>query len=251
MKIVIIEDEKLTAKDLKRTILGIEPDIEIAALLHSVEEGIEYFNKNTDTDLIFSDIQLGDGLSFEIFKKVGLQVIFCTAYNNYFAEAFQVTGIDYLLKPFTKATVEKALLKYQTLQKNFLQKKDEYPNLLELLETKLSPKKNAIIVRQRDKIIPLDVSGIALLYIDNGCTFAHTFSQERFMVKENLEELENSFGSAFFRANRQYLVNRKAIKDASNFFNRKIVVNLSFPFKSQILVGKLKTTAFIEWLSEN
>lgn len=253
MKIVIIEDEKLTAKDLKRTILGIEPDIEIAALLHSVEEGIEYFNKNTDTDLIFSDIQLGDGLSFEIFKKVGLQVpvIFCTAYNNYFAEAFQVTGIDYLLKPFTKATVEKALLKYQTLQKRFLLKKDEYPNLLELLETKLSPKKNAIIVRQRDKIIPLDVSSIALLYIDNGCTFAHTFSQERFMVKENLEELENSFGSAFFRANRQYLVNRKAIKDASNFFNRKIVVNLSFPFKSQILVGKLKATAFIEWLSEN
>jgi two-component system, LytTR family, response regulator LytT len=252
MKIVIIEDEKLTAKDLKRTLLATEPDIEIGALLHSVEDAIEYFKKHDDTDLIFSDIQLGDGLSFEIFKQMDSQVpvIFCTAYNNYFAEAFEATGIDYIMKPFSKSSIEKALAKYANLEKRFRKNKDNYKLQLDLLETKLTPKKSAVIIRQRDKIIPLEATNVAVFYIDNGYTFAYTFGQEKFIVSENLEDLEQYFTPAFFRANRQYLVNRKAIKDATHFFNRKIVVNLTIAFKEQILVGKLKTTSFVEWLSQ-
>jgi len=253
MKIVIIEDERPTAKDLKRTILAVEPDVEIGALLHSVEDAIEYFKNNGDTDLIFSDIQLGDGLSFEIFKKMEnpVPIIFCTAYNNYFSEAFEATGIDYILKPFNKATIEKALAKYAALEKKFTRSNEKYREQLSLLETKITPKKNAVIIRQRDKIIPLEAAAIAVFFVDNGYTFAYTFSQEKFIVNENLEDLEHSFAPSFFRANRQFLVNRKAIKDATNFFNRKIVVNLSVPFKEQILVGKLKTTLFIEWLSQH
>lgn len=253
MKIVIIEDEKPTAKDLRRTILAAEPGATISALLHSVEEAIDYFKNNADTDLIFSDIQLGDGLSFEIFKRMDNQVpvIFCTAYNTYFSEAFEATGIDYILKPFSKAAIEKALEKYDTLEKWFTRNKDSYKEQLSLLETKITPKKNAVIIRQRDKIIPLEAATIALFFVDNGYTFAYTFSQEKFIVNENLEELENSFAPSFFRANRQYLVNRKAIKDATHFFNRKIIVNLSVPFKEQILVGKLKTSLFVEWLSQH
>lgn len=253
MKIVIIEDEKLTAKDLKRTILAAEPDIEIGAVLHSVEDAIEYFRDHEDTDLIFSDIQLGDGLSFEIFRKIKDQVpiIFCTAYNNYFSEAFEATGIDYILKPFNRAAIEKALAKYITLEKKFTKNNEKYTEQLNLLETKISPKKNAVIIRQRDKIIPLEASAIAVFFVDNKYTFAYTFNQEKFIVDENLEELESSFAPSFFRANRQYLVNRKAIKDATHFFNRKIIVNLTVPFKEQILVGKLKTTAFVEWLSQH
>lgn len=253
MKIVIIEDEKLTARDLKRTILAAEPDAEIGALLHSVEEAIEYFREHEDTDLIFSDIQLGDGLSFEVFKKMKDQVpvIFCTAYNNYFSEAFEATGIDYILKPFNKATIEKALEKYITLEKRFTRGNEKYKEQLNLLETRIFPKKNAVIIRQRDKIIPLEATAIAVLFVDNGYTFAYTFSQEKFIVNEKLEDLEDSFAPSFFRANRQYLVNRKAIKDATHFFNRKIIINLTVPFKEQILVGKLKTTAFVEWLSQH
>lgn len=252
MKIVIIEDEKLTAKDLKRTLLAVEPDAEIGALLHSVEEAIEYFKEHEDTDLIFSDIQLGDGLSFEIFRKMEHQVpiIFCTAYNNYFSEAFEATGIDYILKPFNKAAIEKALAKYATLEKRFTRNNETYKEQLNLLETKITPKKNAVIIRQRDKIIPLEAAAIAVFFSENGYTYAYTFNQEKFIVNDNLEVLESSFSPSFFRANRQYLVNRKAIKDATHFFNRKIVVNLSVPFKEQILVGKLKTTLFVEWLSQ-
>lgn len=252
MKVVIIEDERVTAKDLKRTILAVEPDINIAAMLHSVEEALAYFNEHDDTDLIFSDIQLGDGLSFEVLRKINnlTPVIFCTAYNTYFAEAFEVAGIDYLLKPFTKTAVEKALGKYANLEKKFSQGKPDYKALLGLLETGIAPRKNAVIVRQRDKIIPLEAADIALLYVENGCSFAYTFSKEKFILSENLEDLELSFSPSFFRANRQYLINRKAVKDASHHFNRKIIVNLTIPFNDQILVGKLKATAFVDWLAQ-
>jgi two-component system, LytTR family, response regulator LytT len=253
MKIVIIEDEKITARDLKRTIHTVEPDIEVAALLHSVEDAVEYFKTNTDADLIFSDIQLGDGLSFDIFKRTdnGIPVVFCTAYDTYFQEAFQATGIDYVLKPFTADSIGRALGKYKQLEKRFSQNKDDYKSLLGLLESKLYPPKTAVIIRHREKIIPLNFANIAVLFIDNGCTYACTFTQEKFLITENLEDLEKSFAPHFFRANRQYLVNRKAVKDASHFFNRKIVVNLTIPFKGQILIGKLKAALFVEWLSAN
>ncbi|SEW40523.1 two component transcriptional regulator, LytTR family [Chitinophaga sp. YR573] len=253
MKVVIIEDEKVTAKDLKRTILEVEPDIEIDALLHSVEDAIEYFANHKDTDLIFSDIQLGDGLSFEIFKKMENQVpiIFCTAYNSYFSEAFETTGIDYLLKPFNKDTIEKALSKYITLEKTFSRNNEKYKEQLNALELKVTPQKNAVIIRQANKIIPLGASAIVLFFIDNRYTYAYTFNHEKFIVSENLEDLEKAFAPSFFRANRQFLINRKAVKDATQYFNRKIIVNLSVPFKDQILVGKLKISSFIEWLSQH
>lgn len=253
MKIVIIEDEKLTAKDLKRTILAVEPDVDIAALLHSVEDAVEYFKNHQDTDLIFSDIQLGDGLSFEIFKKMEnpAPIIFCTAYNNYFAEAFEATGIDYIMKPFSKLAIEKALSKYIQFENRFTKNKEGYISKLDLLETKINVKKNAVIIRQRDKIIPLEMSNIAFFFIDNGYTFAYTFNQEKFIVNETLEVLEQSFTPSFFRANRQFLVNRKAIKDASQFFNRKVIINLNIPYKEQIILGKLKITSFVEWLSQH
>jgi two-component system, LytTR family, response regulator LytT len=252
MKVIIIEDEKLTAKDLKRTILAVEPDVEIGALLHSVEDAVDYFKKHDDTDLIFSDIQLGDGLSFDIFKRMEnpAPIIFCTAYNNYFAEAFEAAGIDYIMKPFGKAAIEKALAKYVILKKRFTKNKSTYKDQLDLLETKFTAKKNAVIIRQRDKVIPLEASNIAFFFIDNGYTFAFTFTQEKFIVSENLEMLEHSFSPGFFRANRQFLVNRKAIKDAQHFFNRKMIINLTIPCKEQILVGKLKITSFIEWLAK-
>lgn len=251
MKVVIIEDEKITAKDLKRTILAVEKDITIDAILHTVEDAVEYFKNNTDTDLIFSDIQLGDGLSFEIFKKMDepVPVIFCTAYNNYFTEAFDASGIDYIMKPFSKTVIEKALSKYMNLEKRFTKNTEAYKNQFGILENKLGLRKNAVIIRQRDKVIPIEASAIAFFYIEGKCTYVYTFQQEKFIVNENLDMLEQSFSPGFFRANRQFLINRKAIKDAQHFFNRKLIINLTIPYKEQILVGKLKTTDFIEWLS--
>jgi two-component system, LytTR family, response regulator LytT len=252
MKIVIIEDEKLTAKDLAKTIKGIEPDIEIMALLHSVEEAIAFFKTKPELDLIFSDIELGDGLSFEIFEKTQnkVPVIFCTAFNEYALEAFKTVGIDYLLKPFSKITVEKALEKYHSLKEKLAPQKETLPNLMTLLKNQLFPTKTpSVIMQQGDKIIPLDGDKIALFYIEDDYVFAYTFDQKSHILSQKLDVLEKTFSPSFFRANRQFLINRKAVKDASHSFNRKIEVNLLFPFKEQIIVGKLKVTSFLEWLA--
>jgi two-component system, LytTR family, response regulator LytT len=252
MKIVIIEDEKPTAKDLAKTLLAIEPDAEIVKLLHSVEEAIEYLSSNS-VDLIFSDIQLGDGLSFKIFEEAEnhAPIIFCTAFNEYALEAFKSAGIDYLLKPFSKATVAKALERYQKLKSSFAKPSPDFAHLLKEIERNITKKGSSIVIRQGDKIIPLDSANVALFFIENENTYAYTFDQKKLLVNEKMEQLEASFSPIFFRANRQFLINRKAVKDASNSFNRKIVVNLHPPFTEPIEIGKLKTTEFIDWLASN
>jgi two-component system, LytTR family, response regulator LytT len=254
MKIVIIEDEKWTAKDLSKTITSIDSDAEIVAMLASVEEAIDYLKDKADIDLIFSDIQLGDGLSFEIFETIQNQtpIIFCTAFNEYALKAFNTVGIDYLLKPFTKNTVSKALEKYQQLKDKMTPPQEDYSSVMNLLKNQLNlGKVPSVIMQQGDKIIPLDGATIALFYIEDDYVFAHTFDQKRHLLSQKLDGLEKIFYPSFFRVNRQFLVSRKAIKDASHFFNRKILVNLTFPFKEQIIVGKLKVTAFLEWLAQN
>ena len=252
MKIIIIEDEKLTAKDLAKTIKAIDSDIEIVALLHSVEEATDFFKTNPELDLIFSDIELGDGLSFEIFEKVNnsIPIIFCTAFNEYALEAFKAVGIDYLLKPFSKNTVEKSLKKYHLLKEKFASQEDSTLNLMSLLKNKLFPTKMpSVIMQQGDKIIPLEGDKIALFYIEDNVVFAYTFDQKKYLLSQKLDVLEHTFSPIFFRANRQFLINRKAIKDASHYFNRKIVVNLTLPYDEQIIVGKLKVTSFLDWLA--
>lgn len=254
MRIVIIEDEKITAKDLAKTILSINDEIEIVAMLHSVDEGIDFLSKNKEIDLIFSDIQLGDGLSFEIFEATNNQVpiIFCTAFNEYALDAFKTAGIDYLLKPFSQTTVAKALEKYESIKYTFSQNNDQLSVLMNALKTQLQPTKTAsVIVQQGDKIIPINIDTIALFYIEDDYVFAYTFDQKSHILSQKMESLEHNFYPQFFRANRQFLVNRKAIKDASHYFNRKVLVNLNLPFKEQITVGKVKVTTFIDWLSNN
>jgi two-component system, LytTR family, response regulator LytT len=253
MKIVIIEDEKITARDLVRTITAIEPDAEIIGLFHTVVDSINFLKVNNDADLIFSDIQLTDGDCFEIFSNINIiiPIIFCTAFNNFYTNAFAANGIAYLLKPFSKKTVEKALEKYQTLKASFIQKDSLYQHTISNLSQALNTNKNALLVRQRERIIPLNTGNLALVYVNNGGNYAITFTLEKYAVTETLEEVERLFGAQFFRVNRQFLINRAAVKDASNLFNRKLLVNLTFTFKTQIIVGKLKTVAFLKWLSKN
>ena len=254
MKIVIIEDEVLVAKDLVRTICQINPQVEIKSFIETVEDGIDFFRNNQDIDLIFSDIQLGDGLSFEIFDKSKNQipVIFCTAFNQYAIDAFNTIGIDYILKPITKSSVEKALSKYETIKNNFNTLSQPLDKLLDTFKTQLLPSKiPSVIIHQGDRIIPLDGDRIALFFIENGIVFAYTFDQKKIMVNKKLEALEDQYRLFFFRANRQILINRKAVKEATQYFHRKIMVKLTLPFPSDIIVGKEKVTEFLDWLVQS
>ena len=253
MKVVIIEDEKFTAIDLADTLKKIDSNIEIIITLSSVEQAIRFLKAEDEFDLIFSDIQLPDGLSFDIFKsvKIKVPVIFCTAFDKYALEAFDTNGIDYLLKPFTKASVSKALDKYMALKSNFKTPESNLDKLIYKLEQQISHKSNSIIVYQGDKILPIEINQIALFYLEDDYVFALTFDSKKHILTQNLEELETLCGNDFFRANRQYLINRKAVKDASKYFNRKIIINLNIKYSEQILVGKLKTASFLQWLAIN
>jgi two-component system, LytTR family, response regulator LytT len=250
MKIVIIEDEKLTAKDLAATIRAVEPDAEILPFLYSVEDAVAFFAQKPEVDLIFSDIELGDGRSFDIFQRVdaGAPVIFCTAYQQYALDAFQTLGIDYVLKPFSKPAIEKTLQKFNRLKNRFAGKNTTLDSLIVSLQNSLYPQTPSIIVHQGEKIIPVSGDDIAFFCIEHEYTFAYTLAQKKYPVNQTLEQLEQTF-PAFFRVNRQYLLNRKAVKDATQYFNRKMLVNLLFPHKESIVVGKLKTTEFLHWLA--
>ena len=253
MNILIIEDEKLTAKDLKKAIMQLEPDAIVKDIVSSVEEGKEYLLKHKNIDLIFSDIQLGDGLSFEIFGslKTEIPIIFVTAYNEYALQAFKSFGIDYILKPFSKETVSAALNKYSKLF--FRQKSIEirdYSLFFEEIKNHFQPvSKPSIILHHRGRIIPIEGEKIALFYVEHELVYAITFDQKKIATNYKLEALEKIFSPQFYRANRQYLINRRAVKEASQYFHRKLQVHLTIPLSDIILVGKEKVTSFLDWLS--
>lgn len=251
MKIVIIEDEQLTAEDLAEMILTLQPDAQIVKVLRSVKEAVIYFGNRPSPDLIFSDIQLGDGISFDIFKTVNISapIIFCTAYDEYALSAFKTNGIDYILKPFTSLSVGQALNKYHALRKEFSSLQVSYDQFFNLFVNKIPQKTSSILVTYKDKIIPIKTDHIALFYIEHEETMLLTFEGKQYVLNKKLEELERLGGDSFFRVNRQCLVNRKAVRDAAHFFSRKLIINLSVPFKETVTISKEKTPQFLDWLA--
>jgi two-component system response regulator LytT len=253
MNIVVIEDEILTAEDLADIIGRLDKDIHLSAILHSVKDAILYFRDRPPTDLVFSDIQLGDGLSFEIFRTVRIEapIIFCTAYDEYALEAIRNNGIEYILKPFTTETVTRAIDKYQQLKKHFIPAELDYEKLIRSITGGNPPGQqvSSILVYHKDKILPIGLDGIALFYIDGELTRLHCFNGKTYIINQPLDELEQLSKGNFFRVNRQYLVNRRAVADANHYLPRKYVVNLSIPFKEAIVVSKNRTSAFLQWLT--
>ena len=252
MNVLIIEDEKITAQDLQKIILSVQPTANIISIISSVEDGITFFSDPQNIDLIFSDIQLGDGLSFEIFEKTKIQIpiIFCTAYDEYALKAFKNFGIDYILKPFSKEFVAKALEKFEKLSSlNNSTHSNDYGDIFEAIKQQLNPKTiTSILMYRGDKIVPTETNTIALFYIENEIVYALTFDQKKLNTNYKLDALEQKLFPSFFRANRQFLINRKAVKEASQHFHRKLQVHLSIPFTETILVGKEKVTSFLDWL---
>ncbi len=251
MRILIIEDEKLTANDLASCIHEVRPDFMLVKILTSVKSAITFLKAKPAIDLIFSDIQLTDGLSFEIFKAIEIDapIIFCTAYDEYALNAFDVNGIAYLLKPFTTETIEVAIEKFEKLTH---QKDDKLAKLLQFMEQsnqrKASP---TILVYQGEKIIPVPFNDIALMYLKNGIVKLQTFDNQIFIASETLEELDKVNNPDFFRVNRQYLVHQKTIKSAAKYFNRRLVLHLNIPFDEKIIISKKKAPSFLDWLAQS
>jgi two-component system response regulator LytT len=203
MKIMIIEDEKVTARDLAQTILQLFPQAQILTILTSVKESIYYFLDGSKADLVFSDIQLGDGLSFEIFSKVDIKVpvIFCTAF-------------------------------------------DEWNRLY-------SFDPGAVLVYQKDRILPIAIGNIAFFYLKNGVVNLTTFEKKNYLINKSMEELGSLTEPLFFRANRQFLINRKAVLDAFSYLSRKLLVTVCVPTEESITISKEKMPQFLNWLQQS
>ena len=252
MTIVVIEDEIKTAKALGQLILSIRPDAQILSYIQSIDGAVSYLLENDQPDLIFMDIQLADGLCFEIFKNVEVlsPVIFCTAFDDYAIEAFKSNGIDYVLKPFSRESIAQAIKKAGELKNFFQRNKKAMPDFDYLLtRTGENKGKSSFLVFKNNKYQTVLTENIALFCIKNETPTIITFDKTEYQITQSLDEVHKLLSpTQFFRINRQYLINFSAIREAEHYFSRKLILKLTIPTEEKLLVGKEKATAFLSWL---
>ncbi len=255
MQVLIIEDEVKTARALEQLIVSIKPEVKILAVIQSVQTAVQYLSTNPPPALIFMDIQLADGLCFEIFAAVKVQspVIFCTAYDEYAIEAFKSNGIDYILKPFSKETLTAAFEKVSRLENFFQTAKPDSPGLEALLQLagQQQQGKKSFLVFKHNRYLTIPTEKIAFFYIHHDTPTIVTLDQQEYPITQSLEEVHQQLSQKqFFRVNRQYLINFAAVKEVEHYFARKLLIHLVVPTKEKLLVGKDKTTSFLGWLEE-
>jgi len=247
---VIIEDEKSARHNLINALLTIDANVNVIAQLSSVKESIEYFSHLPQADLIFCDVQLEDGLSFEIFSKIEIRtpVIFITGYDQFVMNAFEYNGIDYLLKPVSEDELQKAIDKYRKLEKHF----SNQPSLDNLVQYVSSRKKTRLIVKKGMENISLRLEDIVLFFTENKIVYVVDQWGKKYLVDKNLGELEEDLDNAiFFRANRQYIVNINYIKGFKPYEKVKLQVDLVLPdLNYSIIISQETAPAFRKWMHE-
>ena len=255
MKVLIIEDEIPAADKLERHIKKYDPTIVVADKLGSVEKAVNWLNNSENyVDLVFMDVQLTDGLSFEIFKQVTLEkpVIFTTAFNEYAIEAFKGNGIDYLLKPITYDALAGSLHKLENLRKN-LQAAAPAPlthleQALQLLQKKNY--KNRFMVRTGEHIHSVPAQDIVLFYAEDRNVFLLCENKKKFIIDYKMEELEDLLDPVlFFRVNRSYMVNINSIKDVIVYSNSRLLIRLRTDCDKEIVVSRERVQEFKDWFN--
>ena len=260
MKTVIIEDEKAAVRNLTSLLNEVKPDARIEAVLDSISSTIEWVSSHPMPELVFMDIHLADGSAFEIFNHVSITcpIIFTTAYDEYALRAFKVNSIDYLLKPIGKEDIEHAFNKLEGLQDvidkhhpPLPQQENELLKLIHSLKKQENYKSHFLIPTKGDKLLPVSVDMIQLFYIKDCQVKVVLTDGTEYCFSQTLDELTDCLNpSLFFRANRQYLISREAIKDIDLWFNSRLSINLRYSgIKEKILVSKARVAEFKEWFS--
>ncbi len=250
MHVIIIEDEKPAARRLARLLA--ELDVEVSTLLHSVEESIQWFQNNEHPDLIFLDIQLSDGLSFEIFDAVEVDsaIIFTTAYDEYALQAFKLNSIDYLLKPIDDEELEAAIKQYRNLSKKERNISLDFEDIKKLLTNPLErdyKKRFTAKVGQHIKLI--NAEDIECFYSENKGTYAATTEGRTYLLDTTLEHLEEELApETFFRVSRKFYVNIRHIQDIVAYTNSRLKVKLKRYKEQEIIVSRERVRDFKLWL---
>lgn len=253
MRALIIEDEKAAVRNLMALLKEVAPQTEVVGVLDSVAESVAWLAVNPVPDIVFMDIHLADGSSFEIFEHVRIKcpIIFTTAYDDYALKAFKVNSIDYLLKPIGATDLRHAFEKLDTLHvaPDFQQ---SLSAIISVLQKRERYKTHFLIPYKGDKLLPLAVEQIHYFCIADGITRAVIGNGESYVVPYTLDELTESLDPVrFFRANRQYLISRAAVRDVDLWFNNRLSINLKIPTGEKILVSKLRINDFKAWFAGN
>lgn len=250
MRVVIIEDETAAAQNLSAILHKVNPEVEIIDTIDTVVDSIDFFKSQPQLDLVFMDIHLADGSSFRIFDSVEVKtpIIFTTAYDQYAIEAFKVNSIDYLLKPINEESVRRAINKWLHLTAS---ERNDYASRITQVAQEQRVAQQVFLVHFRDKIIPLQSKDIAFFHTFEERVSAYCYNGEKYHVELTLEALQAKLSSEdFFRANRQFIVARKAVENISVWFGSRLEANLSIETPERIVIPKAKVRDFKNWLSK-
>jgi two-component system response regulator LytT len=254
LKILIIEDEIPAQRLLKETLQEIDIETEILDCLNSIKSAVKWFKTNQHPEIILLDIQLSDGISFEIFRQVKIDsmIIFTTAYDEYAMQAFKVNSLDYLLKPIEKDELQTAFEKYYQYNKQFIQEKNvriDYEELAILIQTKKKEYRKRFLIQSNESFFHLPIAEIALFYSMQGVSFAVTFEKREYPVSFSLESLKEQLNpDLFFKVNRQIIINIETIKRVHTYFNGKLKLETQPSHSEDIFIGKDKAARFRRWL---
>ena len=247
MKVVIVEDERLAAEKLAGLLKDTEPGIEIIQVLESVEEAVNWFSVNPSPDLVFMDIQLEDGISFEILESVKIKapIIFTTAFDQYAIRAFKVNSIDYLLKPIVKDELENALLKFREQHKD-----DELETKVTRVIEQLSRKyKSRFLIRIGTRFQSVPVTKICAFFVEERCTFLRTMEGKRYDLDHSLDQLQTIIDpELFFRVNRNFLVNINCIQEIVAYSVTRLKLKLEGSQEEGVIVSRDKVSDFKKWM---
>lgn len=248
MKVIIIEDEKPAAEKLQKAILKFDDSIEVLALLNNVKDSVAWLRSHIMPDLIFMDIELTDGLSFLIFEQCSVEcpVIFTTAYDNYWQEAFEHNSIDYLLKPVKQEKLEVALKKYHTLKQYFAA---SFQQLIQSQNPQQEKYKKRFLVKRGLDYITIKTEDIAFFYATHKLVCMVDNKNQKFILDKSLAELEKEMDPAqFYRANRKYLININAIKKIKLYPKSKLLLETEPVISEEVIISQENVSAFKEWI---
>jgi DNA-binding LytR/AlgR family response regulator len=253
MKIMLVEDEAPAMKRLERMVLEAQPDATFIARADSVEDAVLFLSTNPSLDLIFMDIQLADGLSFDIFSKttVSAPVIFTTAFDHYAVQAFKVNSIDYLLKPIEPEGLKAAFEKYHALYAQKQMTHPDYAAIVQALKVGQPNFKKRFLVKSGGRLGFVPTGEVSYFLSEEGMSFVVTNTNQRYILESTLEDLEGQLDpEAFFRINRKMIVALSAIVKMEPHFNHRVLLELNPPFQEEVIVSRQRSAEFKMWLDQ-
>jgi DNA-binding LytR/AlgR family response regulator len=251
MKILIIEDEPQAAQRIEKLVLSLVPEGEIVGQADTVKKAVQWFRNNPAPDLTLMDIQLADGISFQIFEQCEVKspIIFTTAYDEYALKAFKVNSVDYILKPVDKDELKAALGKLKGFTASTDQTRQMLDNISEAVNMLMKKHKSRFVIKVGEHLKTIDVSAIRYFFSQDKATFCVTDDQRNFVLDYTLEQLEEMIDPRnFFRINRKYLISASAIQDIIHYTNSRLRLVLRASQDNDIIVARERVQEFKDWL---